>query len=389
MAQKQCLKICVLAAFCCAAQSAQAVVDGDINTDGKVNVVDVLWSQQVLLDGRTLSPEQFIQGDLTPLISGTPQPDGLFDSGDALIISRIALGLLNYSFPENLFNSGDSIGEGEAADGTIGEPHHDKVWSTGFNGDDVFMPFNERFESTVPMTYYENNIDRDAIFNQAESGAVMADFAAQAQDIVNAAAQAPSGKADMITVLLGNNDVCTASGEAMTDTGLFNEQYQAGLDVLASSEATRHAQIHVSGIPAIYWLWEAKHTNFLCRVFIWPFVPCENLLADPGDDCESIVSREDPDNNEYAGDGDACKRRKEFHADIKEYNNYLRDTLETYRSDGSLPNARYIDIYDVRFASGDVNNGDCFHPSLAGQARLADTEWCKAHWGINDDACSN
>jgi FKBP-type peptidyl-prolyl cis-trans isomerase len=33
-----------------------------------------------------------------------------------LIIEKIALGLLNYSFPENQFNSGDSIGEGEAAE---------------------------------------------------------------------------------------------------------------------------------------------------------------------------------------------------------------------------------------------------------------------------------
>jgi hypothetical protein len=193
----------------------------------------------------------------------------------------------------------------------------------------------------------------------------------------------------MITVLLGNNDVCTASGEVMTPTGLFDEQYRDGLNVLASSEATRHAQLHVSGIPAIYWLWEAKHTRFLCWAVIWQFVPCQNLLASPLDDCENDLSREDPDNNNYAGDGEACKRRKQFHADIKEYNNYLRDTLEEYRADGRLPNARYIDIYDVRFDSDDINNGDCFHPSLTGQTRLADTQWCKAHWGISEDVCSS
>ena len=37
------------------------------------------------------------------------------------------------------------------------------------------------------------------------------------------------------------------------------------------------------------------------------------MLNDPGDDCESVTSRLDPD-NVYPGDGSDCRRRKEFHA---------------------------------------------------------------------------
>lgn len=384
---KQCLKFYLIPAIYCFACPVQAV-DGDVNIDGQVNAVDVLWSYQVLFDSRSLSAEQLIQGDLAPLVSGVPQPDGLFNTGDALIISRIALGLLNFSFPENQFNVGDSIGVGEAADGTIGEAHHETVWSTGYDGGDVVNSFNERFESVAAVKYYENNVSRDAVFNHAASGAVMADFAGQAEDIVTASAMTPTGKADMIAVFLGNNDVCAPSITEMTDTGLFETQFRAGLDVLASNEATRKAQIHVSGIPAIYWLWNAKYSNFWCRVFVWPFVPCENLLDAPADDCESSISREDPDNNDYAGDGPACKRRKTFHSMVRDYNTILHDTLEEYRTSGSLPNARYTDIYDVRFESTHVNGGDCFHPSTNGHALLANKEWCKTHWGINDPACS-
>ncbi len=279
--------------------------DGDINIDGEVNAADVLWAIQAALGSRTLTTEQQQHGDVAPLVDGTPQPNGVFDLGDVVVITRLVLGGLVFSVPAppaNQFNIGDSIGEGEAANGTIGQAHHETVWSTGYDGGDVVNAFNERYEVIAPDGYYENNAGRDPTFNQAVSGAVMADFSSQAQDVVSAVSQTPSGAAGMVTMLLGNNDVCADSLSAMTDPGLFETQYRAGLDVLASSEATRLAQIHVSGIPAIYWLWNAKRGDFVCRVFKWPFVPCQNLLDNPNDDCASSASRNDPD-NDYPGDG--------------------------------------------------------------------------------------
>jgi lysophospholipase L1-like esterase len=380
----------ILVIFCLVQMTpAAAGHDGDINIDGAVTVVDLLWGQQTLQGSRALTPEQEQHGDVAPLVSGIPQPDGLFDPGDLLVIQRIALGMLNFTAPGNQFNIGDSIGEGEAADGTIGEPHHETVWSTGYNGSDGVNSFNERLEDIASEQYYENNASRDPLFNHAVSGSVMADFAAQAQAVITAAAQTPSGTAGMVTVFLGSNDVCAESLAGMTDPVLFESQFRAGLDVLAADSATRNAQVHVSGIPAIYWLWNAKRTVFWCRVFAWPFVPCQNLLADPADDCESSTSRLDPDNI-YPGDGSNCQRRKLFHALIRDtYNPVLHTVLEEYRLAGELPNASYTDLYDARFYSGDVNNGDCFHPSTDGHALLADTEWCRTRWAHHDPSCSN
>jgi len=291
--------------------------------------------------------------------------------------------------PSYQFNIGDSIGEGEAADGTIGEAHHETVWSTGYNiGDSVFS-LNERFENTDAAYYYENNSSRDALFNHAISGAVMADFAAQANDVIAAVRSGalPDPSVMMIAILLGNNDVCASTLDTMTDPVLFAEQYRAGLDVLAQNPETSSASIHVSSIPAIYWLWNAKYTNFSCRYFVWPFVPCENLLANPGDDCESPASRLDPDAI-YNGDGSNCRRRKTFHAKIRDiYNPILRNVLQEYQSDGRLPNAYFVDIFDVQFSSSHVNNGDCFHPSVAGHALLSEEEWCRSQWGAEDSAC--
>lgn len=389
MSQKPRLVFRLIPAFFCLIPIAAIAYDGDINLDDQVNGVDVLWSQQILLGNRSLLADQFIHGDIAPIVSGTPQPNGIFNAGDLLIINHIALGLLNFSIPENQFNIGDSIGEGEAADGTIGEAHHETVWTTGYNSSDSVSSFNERFEASAAVNYYENNASRDPVFNHAVSGSVMANFAGQVQNIISASSQTPTGKAGLISVFLGNNDVCASSLAAMTDPALFEAQYRAGLNALTSDDTTRKAQIHVSGIPAIYWLWNAKRNEFWCRVFAWPFVPCENLLDNPSDDCESSTSREDPD-NVYPGDGTNCQRRKDFHRIIRDtYNPILRNVLEEYRAAGNLPNARYTDIYDVRFDSVHVNGGDCFHPSTEGHALLAEKEWCKTHWGNTNPACSN
>jgi lysophospholipase L1-like esterase len=289
--------------------------------------------------------------------------------------------------PLNLFNIGDSIGEGEAADSTIGKVQHDTVWSTGYELNDIVFSLNERFEDACPMEYDENNAVRDTILNHAVSGAVMANFAAQANEVVSAATATLSGKAGMVTILLGNNDVCASSLDSMTDPIVFEAQYRAGLDILAASDATKNAFIHVSSIPAIYWLWNAKRSDWWCRIIAWPFVPCENLLSNPDNDCGSGNSHLDPDTI-HPDDGPNCVRRKQFHQRIRDiYNPIFRDVLQEYIADGRLPNAYFVDIFDIQFGSEHINNGDCFHPSVEGHALLAQEEWFRSPWGANTPSC--
>jgi hypothetical protein len=193
----------------------------------------------------------------------------------------------------------------------------------------------------------------------------------------------------MVTVYPGGNDVRAPSLSGMTDPALFATQFRAGLDVLATDPVTRNAQIHVSGLPAIDWLWNARRGNIWCLLFAWPNVPCEKLLDNPADDCAGRASRETPDTIN-PGDGPNCVRRKQFHAVIRDiYNPILHRVVDEYRASGELSNARYIDIFDVRFDSGDVNSGDCFHPCAAGHALIAATERGRTHWGYADPVCGN
>ena len=288
--------------------------------------------------------------------------------------------------PSNQFNIGDSIGEGIAADGTIGEAHHDKVWSTGFDASDIVYSLNERFEMIEPEFYNENNESMDVKYNVAESGAVIADFASQANTVVSEALQ--MGGAGMVTILLGNNDVCEDSLDGMTDPDLFEARFRAGLDILAASEATKNAEIHVSAIPAIYWLWAAKKDSSKCQFVWWVGDVCQSLLENPGDDCVSVESRDNPDKI-YTGDGPNCLRRKEFHRRIRDvYNPILKNVIQEYKMSGALQNAYYIDIFDVKFMSSHINDGDCFHPAISGHELLADEEWCRSKWNKDDSLCA-
>jgi len=189
-------------------------------------------------------------------------------------------------------------------------------------------------------------------------------------------------------VLLGSNDVCADTLEEMTDPAVFETQYRAGLDVLASPAFDDSVNVHISSIPDIYWLWNAKRSDFICSNIIWPFVPCQNLLSNASDDCESDTSREDPD-QVYPNDGPNCQRRKAFHAEIRDtYNPIIEDVLSEYQANNKLLNAEYVNIFDVQFNSNHVNDGDCFHPSEAGHSLLAETAWCRSRAGASDEECS-
>lgn len=357
---------------------------GDFDNDGDLDGDDaIIISGEI---GRAdCLPATPCTGDIYPTVA----PDGIVNELDLMIFAA-DFGRSNCPIqpetPLNLFNIGDSIGEGIAAYNDFFGVHHETVWSIGYDPDDNVYTLNERFEDTDPDGYYENDAARDEIFNHAIEGDEMVEFALQADAVVKAADERLSGKVGMITVFLGNNDVCTGNVGNMTKPHKFEKRYRAGLEILATNDNTKEAYIHISGIPDIYWLWIAKRDNGWCR-FIWPSVPCQELLRDADINCESIDSDLDPDTI-YANDSEECIRRKDFHTAIRDvYNPILRDVLQEYKQTGRLPNAYYIDIFDIKFGDEHINSGDCFHPSVEGHRVLAEEHWCRSPWNRNDPLC--
>ena len=192
-------------------------------------------------------------------------------------------------------------------------------------------------------------------------------------------------------------------GQFVVRTAKGSETDCSALMELAEDATLQQSKIHVSAIPAIYWLWASHAEDWWgwCSTFIWPFVPCQNLVdaAASGnfgddfqeqwvsDDCASSASRNNPD-VVNPDDGANCQRRKEFHRRIRDdYNPRLEAVVDEYRAQGLLPNAQYVDIFEARFEQRHTSSGDCFHPSLQGQALLAREEYCRSELGQGDATC--
>ncbi|SCL53305.1 Lysophospholipase L1 [Micromonospora yangpuensis] len=181
--------------------------------------------------------------------------------------------------------------------------------------------------------------------NHAESGARAAALAKQADAAVRA-------KADYVTVLIGANDACRQDIDQMTPVATFREQVDQGLRTLRKGRPK--ARVLVVSIPDLNRLWEIGHTDSRA-VRAWRTGICPALLADP-------TSTEQAAKN----------RRARFGKRIDAYNDQLSAACRAYgsrcRYDGGA-------AHRVRFTPDMVNRLDWFHPSVAGQNRLAEVTW--------------
>lgn len=66
---------------------------GDMNGDGKVDVVDVLYALRCAAGIIKPAEPQISIGDVAPIVNGTSQPDGRVDIGDAVVLLRRSVGL--------------------------------------------------------------------------------------------------------------------------------------------------------------------------------------------------------------------------------------------------------------------------------------------------------
>lgn len=182
-------------------------------------------------------------------------------------------------------------------------------------------------------------------FNDAVSGAKMADLAGQ---MTTAAGQ----HVDYVTVLLGGNDVCRPSLDSMTAVTDFRAQFSTGLNVI--STASPNTLVYVVSVPDVYNLWEILHDDSSARSTWDTFGVCQSLLANPLSTAQADVDRR------------AAVRQR-----ATDFNVALAEICATYTRCRFDRNA----AFDTKFTPSDVSTRDYFHPSLAGQAKLAAVSW--------------
>jgi lysophospholipase L1-like esterase len=239
-------------------------------------------------------------------------------------------------YPSSIASTGDSI---TRAYNTCSFPFTDctaNSWSTGTNS---------AVQSVYSRILAKNSLISGKNLNDAKTGAKMTDLNGQ---VTTAGSQG----VDLVTILMGANDVCTSSESAMTPVATLQSQLQTALDTL--TKALPDTRIAVSSIPNIYNLWSILHTNS-SAVSTWRlFGICQSMLL----------------NATSTAQADADRRARVQQRNVDD-NNAIASVCARYvhcRFDNGA-------AYNLVFTTADVSTRDYFHPSVSGQAKAAATAW--------------
>lgn len=239
-------------------------------------------------------------------------------------------------YPNSMSATGDSI---TRAFNTCFFPFTDctqNSWATGTN---------TTVNSVYKRILANNGLISGKNFNDAKSGAKMVDLGGQVTTA--------NGRAvELITVLMGANDVCTSSESSMTAVSTFASQFQQAMNT--ASAGSPNARISIGSIPNIYNLWNILHTNS-SAVSTWGLYGiCQSMLVNPTSTAQVDVDR----------------RARVQQRNI-DFNTQLAQICAQYIHCRFDNNA----AYNLQFATSDVSTRDYFHPAIAGQAKAASTAW--------------
>lgn len=245
---------------------------------------------------------------------------------------KIVLDPAVVGWPNVMASTGDSI---TRAFNTGAIPFTDSPgnsWSTGTSA--AVNSHYRRILAANPAINGHNN-------NDAVTGAQMT-------DLVGQIATVNTQQAGYVTILLGANDACTATEQEMTAVASFHAQFQAALDALTTGSP--NTRIYVLSIPNIYNLWSILKDNANARSIWSLFNICQSMLANPQSNDPADVARR----------GRVLQRVVDFNTELA---NVCATNIHC-RFDNNA-------IFNTVFVPSDVSTRDYFHPTVAGQAKVA------------------
>ncbi|OEU88060.1 hypothetical protein DB35_16615 [Streptomyces abyssalis] len=231
--------------------------------------------------------------------------------------------------PESVAAVGDSITQGFDACSLLADCAR-VSWVTG--SDTSVRSLAARLIDDAPKQHS---------WNFAVSGSVMAGLP---QQMERAARKRP----DLVTVLAGANDACRPTVEQMTPVEDFRADFRTALRTL--HEARPRTQVYVSSLPDLKRLWSQGRDDPWAGQ-VWSLGICQSMLRDP--QSTSAAARE---------------RRQQVHERVVAYNSVLKEECGRFlrcRWDGGA-------VFRYRFTQTELSRWDWFHPSKAGQRKLAE-----------------
>ena len=184
-------------------------------------------------------------------------------------------------------------------------------------------------------------------YNDARTGAKVAALPTQAATAVTRGAQ-------YVTVLIGANDACTSTPEAMTSVASFRASARQALDTLAGSGGR---SVFVASIPDLLRLWAVGKDSSAARAAWSAYGICQSMLKNPTSTNQADVDR-----------------RLAVQQRVKDYNAALAtECAATARCvyDGGA-------VFGYPFQRSHLSTWDYFHPNTSGQAVLAEVTWTVA-----------
>lgn len=208
----------------------------------------------------------------------------------------------------------------------------------------------------------------------AESGSEMVggsnNFQAQALAIVGAAGRKPV----QVKVELGGNDICNRTSTAAMYSGdTWRNAVQAGLEIL-TQRLPNGSSVVLGGVPRVQELYAvgvAKGSSRVnCPDFWESFDVCEIATV-----------------NRTFGGEDLATRLPEVAARQQLYNAILLEEARAYNARAASTGVEVVaetdgdysdsapEVGNYEFLPSEINGGDCFHPSIAGQNKVSEVIW--------------
>jgi lysophospholipase L1-like esterase len=246
-------------------------------------------------------------------------------------------------------------------------------WSTGTD-----PAVNSQFQRIQAIDPGRNPVPINDAVSGARAGTDRTTPSGDPIDLVPQAQKAATQNPDYVTIEIGANDACRQTISDQTPTDTFSTHVETALSTLVTADPKVYIQ--VASIPDINNLWDlftdvttTPPTGDPNALFRWSpgglsaNGTCQALLANP-------LSTAQADSD----------RREAFQDQVSDYNDALAGVCAEFKRCLFDNNA----VFDSRFTAADVAtvtntaplpNGfipaDYFHPSLLGQASLAETTW--------------
>jgi lysophospholipase L1-like esterase len=257
--------------------------------------------------------------------------------------------------PSLLGAIGDSYTQAWSVSPSYLYDHPQFSWAIGTDANDGVTSLLERFRALGASP---------SVVDAATSGKQMNDALRQANLVVAAAQKLGPGQTAYVTFELGTNDLC-ASPNAMTDPALFQTELTGALAALRA------------GLPAgsrILMLPVPDFAHF--RAITQADPTAKALLAQPAN-----ANRCAP----YLGTSSASALTK-ANGYLALYDAALKGVCDDIDANEATTGRLYC-VYnaallaDSDFTIDDLSTYDYFHPSLAGQAKMAQDAWAADVWG--------